>query len=733
MLINLIAHVTASTELVDYVLQFLHVFLNLHTFLLESPTSFKSSLYTLLRILFASKQTVPLEMAARKVVLLGGLGLRKLEIVNLDDGGIDLHVFGIGTTSTEENLISSAVNVTEVLELLTDLIYHSHTSSRDLPQNLLQWGLEEMSQICWGRIIGDSKEDMNKSVTALAEMNRIQEFMMKLVTLMGSSLFEDILKMVNVLKTILNIALSSLSLPLPSQLKLDIWSQDDDSNLSNESPVPENNKTTIGDGDAILSLCLQLITVMLSQHQIQLQSMKTTSHISNPFLPITPHLSALAYHTNTHISRVSQSLALGILAQRPIEELMADMSIIANDELNSDELRLKSEANRSKTILVSEIETDSKKKANEQQRLTKVLKALMKALSQKAPHKRAQGIWELNNFLNKRIPSTEMIVPQLLEVLIRTFVDRESYVYMAVIQVLSTLAEIYPSLTITKLLLRFKDGISTSSNNETKQFDDINIQLKLGQVLALVIRRSGRLLHQFSGQFINVFTEAALKPKFGSSVSADKINIFRSSCLSNLSYVCAAIGPGIGSHIGAIYNCVKRCLGGISIEGSEDDKDKLDSNRWIEVRRAAAFVSLEVFKSFGAVMSIHNSEYEEIIKEWANMIQHISKHDKDPITSEHSRRAIQTLSAIQESILFPDENVTLPIQESKMVHGVFGNKEVIYKDGRDFGSVPMEDRISLKRVNKIEEIQISDNKVMKSNQKSDENMKIKKRILIEEL
>ncbi|KAJ3891226.1 hypothetical protein GG344DRAFT_88397 [Lentinula edodes] len=109
---------------------------------------------------------------------------------------------------------------------------------------------------------------------------------------------------------------------------------------------------------------------------------------------------------------------------------------------------------------------------------------------------RAHGLFLLRQFASASTDSTKMdsvLVPAVLEIFVQPIQDDDSYIFLNAVQGLATLVDNYDRSILKRLVYDYTkhlDGLEVGNMNQ----QDVDIRIRLGEALSMVIRRCGERL-----------------------------------------------------------------------------------------------------------------------------------------------------------------------------------------------------------------------------------------------
>ncbi|KAJ0410198.1 hypothetical protein P43SY_002530 [Pythium insidiosum] len=239
--------------------------------------------------------------------------------------------------------------------------------------------------------------------------------------------------------------------------------------------------------------------------------------------------------------------------------------------------------------------------------------------------------------------------------------DAESYVFLAAVQGLSTLAQAHPDIAIPKLV----DALRDSSNHSLER------RIKLSEALLFTARRCGDTLPKYAKLFVYAYLDcirpATRPPARQKSArvaliqevdpdserslacqSAPQDNqdavvsaTLRASCLSNLAEVSAMLGWGLAPYATDVMTCA---FGVLQLE-----LDMADAGV-VAVRRGAVFLLKYMVQLMGYKLL---DVLPEQVRPMYHTLKHVERVDKDNVVRFHARSALEVLDDVMRSELLP--------------------------------------------------------------------------------
>lgn len=168
---------------------------------------------------------------------------------------------------------------------------------------------------------------------------------------------------------------------------------------------------------------------------------------------------------------------------------------------------------------------------------------------------RAHGLVALRKLIDKKDPQTIKNKNTILEHFLSNVKFNDSYVYLAAINGLISLAIYEPNLILDILITEYR--LSKKLDLETR--------LKIGEALTKTVKNFNDLLPKYGNKLINAFLSGCR--------SDDEF--FRSSSLSNLGETCKLLNYSLNQNIHEIINCLSSLI---------------DTDKSVQVKRSAIMV-----------------------------------------------------------------------------------------------------------------------------------------------
>ncbi|KAI5736732.1 hypothetical protein M8J76_006525 [Diaphorina citri] len=227
---------------------------------------------------------------------------------------------------------------------------------------------------------------------------------------------------------------------------------------------------------------------------------------------------------------------------------------------------------------------------------------------------RAHGIVVLTKLILSGDATAKANKNALLCLFMENLSDEDSYLYLSAVDGLAALASEQADTVVDTLTQHFTSA--------TRQLE---LRLKLGEVLMRVARHLGEMLTKYKSYFLNAFLHGC----------KDEDHLLRASSLSNLAEICRILGYRVGSILSEIFICIK-CI--------------ISSDPCPEPRRAAVMVA-----SFLLCGLKHEAlqVLEPILPELYRTLKHIYDNDPDDRTRLHAQLALEQLNEAVKTFFTP--------------------------------------------------------------------------------
>lgn len=405
--------------------------------------------------------------------------------------------------------------------------------------------------------------------------------------------------------------------------------------INNNDSAADADGEAEGEGDEILTICLGVVMTILEA------GASTRSDAEEAQLrSLLPVLEVLSQHSRPEIAELASDARVKILVR------------------GSDDQRMDAGHQDSKSF-------------------NEVLQEAQDDLSSALVPLRARGVVTLTKLVRKsqQQRSDPVWTPRIQE-LVRIFMkhleDSESYVFLAAVQGLSTLADAHPDVAIPLLVSALRDR---------KQ--SLERRIKLSEALLFSAKRCGEMLPKYAKVFVYAYLDCIRPPprpsarvqasskhfqliqEIGSEddeASAAQAAIeeaegqeedlveatLRASCLSNLAEVCVLLQWSLQHFLVDVMTCV---FGILQMElASTKDTNSNRQQSVVAVRRGAAFLLKYLLQLMGwKVLEL----MPEQLKPMYHTLKVVERTDRDSVVVFHTRKALEALDDIMRAELFP--------------------------------------------------------------------------------
>ncbi|GLD98464.1 hypothetical protein PINS_up007161 [Pythium insidiosum] len=395
---------------------------------------------------------------------------------------------------------------------------------------------------------------------------------------------------------------------------------------THESVVDRTTDPSLEDEDDedILTVCLGVVMTILEAGATQRAEQEEAS--LREMLPV---LEGLSQHSRPQIAELASSARVQILART------AD---------------------------------DSEKKPQPEKSFEAVLLDAQQDLQSPLVPLRARGVVTLTKLvrrsqLHRDDETWTSRVPQLMDIFMQFLADAESYVFLAAVQGLSTLAEAHPDIAIPLLVGALRDSKQHS----------LERRIKLSEALLFAARRCGETLPNYSKLFVYGYLdcirpaprsqgrreapkvrplieevapareEALDQPTLTTHPDADALvsATLRASCLSNLAEVSAMLGWGLAPYATDVMTCA---FGVLQLELDMADEGV------VAVRRGAVFLLKYMVQLMGYKLL---DVVPDQLRPMYQTLKHVERVDKDAVVQFHARTALMVLDDVMRNELMP--------------------------------------------------------------------------------
>eukprot|EP00612_Vaucheria_litorea_P002299 CAMPEP_0171457516 /NCGR_PEP_ID=MMETSP0945-20130129/3570_1 /TAXON_ID=109269 /ORGANISM="Vaucheria litorea, Strain CCMP2940" /LENGTH=802 /DNA_ID=CAMNT_0011983153 /DNA_START=489 /DNA_END=2897 /DNA_ORIENTATION=+ len=286
------------------------------------------------------------------------------------------------------------------------------------------------------------------------------------------------------------------------------------------------------------------------------------------------------------------------------------------------------------SILSRECREDCRANLEELDQENKLIHALLEAekdLKSNLVPLRARGVVSLTKMLRNQFPhlgaakvASFSVVDKFFDIYVSMTKDLDSYVYLAAIQGLSVLTDVFPAYCMPKLV-----SIFASRSDDC----DLSQRIKVGEAILFSVRRSGEAIPKYSKYFVHAFVEGA---KERNEFNVDDFNrmLFRESCISNLAEIAAHLKWSFKPYA---YDVINLALGIIKLEDKKKDEES------VGLRRAATYLLYRTIEGIGpSILEIIPTMMSNIYQ----LLKILSRDEADDVVKFHAVKAIQEIDEI---------------------------------------------------------------------------------------
>ncbi|TDH66714.1 hypothetical protein CCR75_006574 [Bremia lactucae] len=332
----------------------------------------------------------------------------------------------------------------------------------------------------------------------------------------------------------------------------------------------------------------------------------------------------------------------------------------------------------------------------------KVLQKAEQDLTSTSVPLRARGVVSLTKIVREsRRHTHDTAWTPRVNVLARIFLlqlnDAESYVFLAAIQGLATLAHAYPSVAIPVLVEALQDPTKS-----------LETRIKLSEALLFSARKCGETIYMYGKLFVYAYLDCIRPPSLKKShadcnqtiasrhllptheghgndekqISVDKSQrewseqesleaaTLRASCLSNLAEVCALLQWELQPFLQDVLTCIYGILqlelevsSSIPKSGTkaafENDDQQFAQTRQnkekqqcvVTARRGSVFVLRHLVEFLGwKMLELMPDQLSPLYR----MLKHVARVDRDRVVQFHASRALCALNEVMRAEIFPE-------------------------------------------------------------------------------
>lgn len=266
---------------------------------------------------------------------------------------------------------------------------------------------------------------------------------------------------------------------------------------------------------------------------------------------------------------------------------------------------------------------------------TSELEDALKQLNDPLMPTRAHGLITLKHMIMAMNPEVIHRKKQILELLITSLSDGESYIYLSSINTLESAAILDTATVLPVLLSHF-----------TNQNRTIQERLNTGEVIVRLSKSLGPTAPMYAKEMINKFTES-LK---------DEDALIRVSSLSNLAQICKCLGHSLGQYIIQLINSVQ-CL--------------LTSDPSMDVKRSALMFIHITLSGIDVDCLEANEEIQKSLLSMLKLVRYNYDRSLDDVCKLHSQLALEEIqrlgTELNKRIVFGSNYTLKPARPVEMI------------------------------------------------------------------
>ncbi|XP_043937965.1 transport and Golgi organization protein 6 homolog isoform X4 [Protopterus annectens] len=252
-----------------------------------------------------------------------------------------------------------------------------------------------------------------------------------------------------------------------------------------------------------------------------------------------------------------------------------------------------------------------------------VQELLVSAVDPQVPVRTA-ALRTLVHFLKQR--ESEILTHQekILSLFLENLEHEDSFVYLAAIQGLAVLTDVFPQRILPRLLQEYRESPQTGGKKISSES-----RMKMGEVLMRGTRALGDLASHYRDPLIHAFLQGVRDPD----------NMLRASSLSNLGELCQRLRFALGPVVHEISSCL------IAVVKTETD---------VEVRRAAVHVVTLLLRGLSKKAT---EVLADVLRNLYRLLKFVVQTDRDEVCVLHAQLALEELDDIMRQLLFPQQKL----------------------------------------------------------------------------
>lgn len=236
---------------------------------------------------------------------------------------------------------------------------------------------------------------------------------------------------------------------------------------------------------------------------------------------------------------------------------------------------------------------------------------------------RAHGLMELTKLVEDRHPDVLKRKQYVFHVFQQNLKNEDSFIYLSAIGGLAAMGELCPDSILPLIAEEYADYTIQRAFE-----DEIELRLKLGEVLLRVTKALGDRAYKHKALLLNTFLKT----------TKDDDHLIRASSLSNVAEVCRVLGEKMGPIITEVLSCVQHVI---------------ETDAAPEPRRAAISVIRQMLVGTDKLMLQMLRDQMPVIY---RTLQFVYKNDADEVARLQAQLALEQLDVNMRAILMPSES-----------------------------------------------------------------------------
>jgi len=238
---------------------------------------------------------------------------------------------------------------------------------------------------------------------------------------------------------------------------------------------------------------------------------------------------------------------------------------------------------------------------------------------------RAHGLVALRKLIDQKDETTLLNRSKVLEHFLSNIKCNDSYIYLAAVNGLISLALHEPATVLDTLLTEYR----------TSKKLDLETRLKIGESLTKTVKNFNDLLPKYGNKLIDAFL-------IGCKHEDD---LFRSSSLSNLGETCKLLNYSLHLNVHEIINCLSSLI---------------DTDKSIQVKRSAAMVIKMIIEG------LKQENFLQILGDSAlplyKVLSKTTATNQDEIVQLNCQLSKEYLNELMRNSLFPKQKLQKEIK-----------------------------------------------------------------------